>query len=161
MEPAVHELVHGLEAEVVEGLELAYAGEVEQSVAVQLPRNRPERNAERDPSGRDSEDERRRPPQRSHNGERESDRSYPRVERERPPQRALDREHHRRRRRQPREAPRERREHAPPSKRSCDERTGHEQSGDEPDVEAGAGLREYVSESERGQRQELPGPTRG
>ena len=51
VQPTVHELVHGLEPEVVERLELPDAGEVEEPVAVELPGDRPERDAERDPRG--------------------------------------------------------------------------------------------------------------
>ena len=55
VQPTVYELVHGLEPEVVERLELADAGEVEERIAVQLPCDRPERDAERDSRGHDSE----------------------------------------------------------------------------------------------------------
>ena len=58
MQPTVHELVYGLEPEVVEGLELPDAGEVEEPVAVELPGDCPERDAERDPRDRDAEGER-------------------------------------------------------------------------------------------------------
>ena len=58
VQPTVHELVHGLEPEVVERLELADAGEVEEPVAVQLPGDRPQRDAECDPRGDDPERER-------------------------------------------------------------------------------------------------------
>ena len=164
VEPAVHELVHGLEPEVVERLELADAGEVEEPVAVELPGDRPERDAEQHSCGHDPERERRGPPQRLHDREGKGHGADPCVERESPPQRPLDREHHRRRRRQPGEAPGERREDG-----LLPQRTRHERAGDEearrgcsqPDVEAGARLGEHVGEGQRGQREQLPGPTAG
>ena len=164
VEPAVHELVHGLEPEVVERLELADAGEVEEPVAVELAGDRPEGDAEQHPSGHDPERERRGSPQGLHDREGESHGADPGIEREGPPQRPLDREHHRRRRRQPGEAPGERREDGLLSERARHERAGDEEAerrGGQPDVEAGARLREHVGESQRGQREQLPGPAAG
>ena len=102
--------------------------------------------------------------QRPHDREREGDGADPGVEREGPPQRPLDREHHRRGRRQPREAPGERGEDGLLSQRPRHERAGDEEAerrGGEPEVEAGARLREEMGEGQRRQREQLPGPAGG
>ena len=52
VQPAVRELVHGLERQLVERVELAHAGEVEERVAAELPGDRPERDPEADPGQR-------------------------------------------------------------------------------------------------------------
>ena len=164
VQPAVHELVDGLEREVVERLQLADAGEMEERVAVQLPGDRPQRDAEADAGQSHADRERGRPAQRLPDGERERNRADAGVEDERPPQRPFDGEHHRRGRCQPREAPGERREDALLAERPCNERPGEKQAEGrrrEPHVEPDTCLRKDVGERERGQRQELPRPAGG
>ena len=82
VQPAVHELVHGVEREVVERLELAHAREMEERIAVELPGDSPESDAEADAGQADADGGRRRPAQRLPRARRaERPRRLPRRER--------------------------------------------------------------------------------
>ena len=125
MEPTVHELVHRTRARGCRRPRACGCGRGGRAGRRRAARRSTRARCRTAPRGDDPEGERRRPPQRPHDREGEGHGADPRIEREGPPQRPLDGEHHRRSRRQPRQAPGERREdalltpaHAPRARRA-------------------------------------------